>query len=462
MHDIFISYSTKDRQQAYEIRSFLTGKGISCWMAPESIPTGSNYTKEIPMAIRNCKVFLLILSENAQQSPWVLRELDGAVNNNRYILPYLLDDKPMEDEFQFLLTGCQWHPSWQENALEGLAARILALLPPPVKEAPVTGTPVSVPEPVVPPAAETVVPPPEEETPVATGFVCPACGSRNWEARKNDKLSYSVKEKLFLLLSVPAALASLPFADALFTYLLKILDIHALYYYGFEPLGLWVKSILTVAGVIAVGILCYRGIRSRIRHNRMKKGFRANGMRCLDCRKGFRVQIPTMTRFPWEEPLEPASPLPNVATIRCPACGTRDISLRKNGAGSYTRKESARFLLAWLAGLICWFPLCYLLAFPLRFIDYFVEYRSKYFLSFTDLGEFTLSLAAFLLMLGVVALVKKPIREWIRRSRVRTHVHSAGCHCPHCRVNFRVSVPDTYLFPWDAPQIPTDHLRTGK
>lgn len=462
MHDVFISYSTKDRDQAYAIRTFLTGRGIACWMAPESIPTGSNYTKEIPVAIRTCKVFLLILSENAQQSPWVLRELDGAVNNNRYILPYLLDDKPMEDEFQFLLTGCQWHPSWQEDAMESLARRILALLPPPVKEEPVPESPVSVPEPVAQPVVEAAAVPPGEELPAASDFICPACGSRNWEAQKNGKFSCSVKEKLFLLLSLPAALFGMSLARAFFYYLLKILDIHDLYYYGLEPLGELVLNILTYVSAIVIGILCYRGILSCIRHNRMKKGLRANGMRCLDCRKRFRVQIAAMTRFPWEEPLKTAASMPNVAAVRCPACGTRDISPRKNGAGSYTRKESARFILAWLAGLICWFPLRYLMTFPLRFIDYFVEYRSKYFLSFTALGEFLLSLTALFLALGVVSLVKRPIREWIRRSRVRTHVRSAGCHCPRCRVNFRVSVPDTYQFPWDAPQVAADHLRMGK
>ena len=34
MHDVFISYSTRDREQAYRIRSFLRENGIVCWMAP--------------------------------------------------------------------------------------------------------------------------------------------------------------------------------------------------------------------------------------------------------------------------------------------------------------------------------------------------------------------------------------------------------------------------------------------
>ena len=65
MKEVFISYSTKDQIQAETVRDILEKNAIPCWMAPRDIPGGSNYTKEIPIAIRNCKVFVLILSEIA-------------------------------------------------------------------------------------------------------------------------------------------------------------------------------------------------------------------------------------------------------------------------------------------------------------------------------------------------------------------------------------------------------------
>ena len=57
MKEIFISYSTVDAINAETVRNVLEKNGLSCWMAPRDIPGGSNYTKEIPIAIRNCKVF---------------------------------------------------------------------------------------------------------------------------------------------------------------------------------------------------------------------------------------------------------------------------------------------------------------------------------------------------------------------------------------------------------------------
>ena len=68
MKEIFISYSTVDSSKAESVRNILEENGFSCWMAPRDIPTGSNYTKEIPVAIRNCSIFVLMLSENAQRS----------------------------------------------------------------------------------------------------------------------------------------------------------------------------------------------------------------------------------------------------------------------------------------------------------------------------------------------------------------------------------------------------------
>lgn len=68
MHDVFISYSSKEMTTADTVRSILEKNGIVCWMAPRDIPGGSNYTKEIPVAIRSCQVFVLVLSANAQSS----------------------------------------------------------------------------------------------------------------------------------------------------------------------------------------------------------------------------------------------------------------------------------------------------------------------------------------------------------------------------------------------------------
>ena len=130
MHDVFISYSTRDMTQAEMVRDVLEKNGIPCWMAPRDIPGGSNYAREIPVAIRSCQVFVLILSENAQASNWVIKELDSAVNCGKVILPFMLEDCPLSDEFNFLLTGAQRYDAYQRKteAMKLLVSRIQAII----------------------------------------------------------------------------------------------------------------------------------------------------------------------------------------------------------------------------------------------------------------------------------------------------------------------------------------------
>ena len=62
MSDIFVSYSSKDKQVAFEICEALENKGISCWIAPRDVPLGMEYAEAIVEAIRNARAFVLIFS----------------------------------------------------------------------------------------------------------------------------------------------------------------------------------------------------------------------------------------------------------------------------------------------------------------------------------------------------------------------------------------------------------------
>ena len=132
MKEVFISYSSQDSNSAETVRDVLESNGLSCWMAPRDIPGGSDYTKEIPVAIRDCTVFVLILSQNAQDSQWVLKELSSAVSAGKVILPFMLEDCALNDEVNFLLTGAQRYDAYRKksNALETLIRRIQSILHP--------------------------------------------------------------------------------------------------------------------------------------------------------------------------------------------------------------------------------------------------------------------------------------------------------------------------------------------
>lgn len=128
--DVFISYSSKEFGEASLVKNVLLQNGITVWMAPESIPAGSNYTKEIPIAIKQCKVFLLMLSQNAQDSVWVSAEVESAFKNGKLILPFVIEECFLTDEFDFLLSRSQRIEAYDKkaDAFENLVNRIKSLI----------------------------------------------------------------------------------------------------------------------------------------------------------------------------------------------------------------------------------------------------------------------------------------------------------------------------------------------
>lgn len=130
MTDVFISYKSEEYAEASRVRSFLEQNNISCWMAPESIPGGSNYAAELSSAIKNCSLFVLILSQKAQQSQWVAKEINLAVSENKKILPYQIEKCSLTDEFILYLTNIQMYRAYENKdyASQKLVDNIFQLL----------------------------------------------------------------------------------------------------------------------------------------------------------------------------------------------------------------------------------------------------------------------------------------------------------------------------------------------
>ena len=131
--DVFISYSSIETEEAHIIKGVLEKNGISCWMAPESIPIGSNYTKEIPEAISNCSAFLVLLSRNAIKSNWVPLELDRAYNEGKRIIPFFIEKCSLTDDFNFMLAKSERIEAYHRKAeaLEELVNTIKNIKPDP-------------------------------------------------------------------------------------------------------------------------------------------------------------------------------------------------------------------------------------------------------------------------------------------------------------------------------------------
>ena len=110
--EVFISYSSKQFEEAKEIRSYLTAAGVSCWMAPDSIPGGSQYWQEIPIALANTKVLVLLLTPDAESSKWVPKEVNTAIENRSVIIPFQPYDYENGAAFRFILSDIQVIRAW--------------------------------------------------------------------------------------------------------------------------------------------------------------------------------------------------------------------------------------------------------------------------------------------------------------------------------------------------------------
>lgn len=128
--NVFISYSSKESTTAYMIRDVLEKNGIRCWMAPESIAPGSNYMIEIPRGIGECDVFLLLLSDNAQASNWVINELEKAVSIGKVIIPFMISKCAITEPFAFALARAQRLDAYQSMSdnLEKLVKQIKRIM----------------------------------------------------------------------------------------------------------------------------------------------------------------------------------------------------------------------------------------------------------------------------------------------------------------------------------------------
>lgn len=271
MKEIFISYSSNDLPQAETVRNVLEKNGLSCWMAPRDIPGGSNYTKEIPIAIRNCKIFVLILSKSAQNSHWVLKELDSAVNCGKVILPFMLEDCALNDEFNFLLTGAQRYSAYQKKAeaMETLIGRIRGILDAP--SASVAPQDIPQEEPIIQPA-------PTPKQTVVDYFCdakCPACGSDDLKERKG-KVKYTTFTEYLTLLWIPALTVAAGLVGTVLAGFLLSYDV-------LWELSELIAIVCAVLGGIWGSVISRKAVlRSRLRH-----GISSTCYRCNRCQKVF-------------------------------------------------------------------------------------------------------------------------------------------------------------------------------
>jgi hypothetical protein len=107
-HDVFISYSTRNKLVADAICAGLEARRIRCWIAPRDVLPGRNYGESIVEAIASAQVMVLVFSKETNLSQAVVREAERAMHHNKPIIPFRIDDSPMAAGLEFFLASCHW------------------------------------------------------------------------------------------------------------------------------------------------------------------------------------------------------------------------------------------------------------------------------------------------------------------------------------------------------------------
>lgn len=107
-HDVFISYSTKDKPLADAVCARLEGRGIRCWIAPRDIIPGADWGGSIVEAINESRVFVLIFTSNYNASQQTGHEVERAVNKGLHIIPLRVEDVPPTPSLEYFMGKRHW------------------------------------------------------------------------------------------------------------------------------------------------------------------------------------------------------------------------------------------------------------------------------------------------------------------------------------------------------------------
>lgn len=138
----FISYSRINKEFAVKLAKELKTAGFPVWLDQLDIPTGSRWDDELEKALRECPVFMVILTPASIASENVKDEIGYAIDHGKRILPVLLEDcdVPLRlRRFQYVDFTTKGYEDGIQSAMELLGNLVMedsvpvSVVPPPVK-----------------------------------------------------------------------------------------------------------------------------------------------------------------------------------------------------------------------------------------------------------------------------------------------------------------------------------------
>lgn len=105
---VFISFATPNRDTAWKICQELEDRGHRCWISLRDLETGSRYGDEIVRQIRDADALVLVLSSAANESEFVHREVERAINYRTPVLPVRIEDVLPAPALELFVSANQW------------------------------------------------------------------------------------------------------------------------------------------------------------------------------------------------------------------------------------------------------------------------------------------------------------------------------------------------------------------
>jgi hypothetical protein len=127
MADIFVSYASRDRDAAFRIVSFLEEHGITCWVAPRDVPPGVEYGQAIIDGIGQSRAFVLVLSDESNESQFVRKEVERAVSKTKLVLPVRIREVTPSGSLEFFISSAQWVDAWKSPMEQHLLPLVAAI-----------------------------------------------------------------------------------------------------------------------------------------------------------------------------------------------------------------------------------------------------------------------------------------------------------------------------------------------
>ncbi|MBI2650466.1 toll/interleukin-1 receptor domain-containing protein [Candidatus Woesearchaeota archaeon] len=91
---VFVSYATEDRFLAVALKRELEDFGIDVFLAHEDITPTTDWQATILATLKQCDIFLPLLTNNFSKSPWTDQETGVAIATQKFIIPLKVNIDP--------------------------------------------------------------------------------------------------------------------------------------------------------------------------------------------------------------------------------------------------------------------------------------------------------------------------------------------------------------------------------